>query len=148
MNPRIVWRSTTIALIAAVILFSQSAYAQSNRLRVEITSPAERETLYASPDTFAYSVNISGWIITANPEPSLVQVRLEILHENEVTGNLTAHASSDGSFVFAVTVNPTSLNRSKAFSSSTICRSRVIFLPSIQPTLPQVVCKLNPLQSI
>jgi hypothetical protein len=96
----------TLATFGLVFFFPDSLAAQSPRLAVTIVNPAERETLYASPDAYLYSVFISGWITTSNPEPTLVQIRLEIFRGSEMIASQTGRASSDGSFSFSVEVNP------------------------------------------
>lgn len=96
-----------MALVAALFfLGTRSAHAQSSRLAVVIATPAQGETVYVSPSAFLYSIYINGWIVTSNPEPSLIKLQLDLLRGTELTANLKSRANPDGSFSFSVTANP------------------------------------------
>lgn len=82
--------------------------AQTNRLTVTITTPLEDETFYAGAYSLVYSIDIAGSVVTSNPEPTLVRVRLDILRGTEIVNTLTTRLRDDGAFAFAVTVNPDS----------------------------------------
>ncbi|MBI4787687.1 MAG: carboxypeptidase regulatory-like domain-containing protein [Chloroflexi bacterium] len=98
-----------VAIALALLLFAEAdprASAQSSQLSVNLLTPAENETFYAGPQSLTYSFPVNGWVTTANPEPTLVKVRLEIISGSQVANTLTTRAQDDGSFSFDVTVNP------------------------------------------
>jgi hypothetical protein len=80
--------------------------AQSPTLKVTITTPLEDETFYAGAYSLVYSIDVAGYVATSNPEPSLVQVRLDVLSEGQVVKTATMRLHNDGSFAFGMTVNP------------------------------------------
>ena len=82
------------------------ANAQTSPLTVTITTPLEDETLYAGVYSLVYSIDIAGYVITRNPEPTLIQVRLDMLSQGQVVDSATTRLRADGSFVFETTVNP------------------------------------------
>ena len=95
--------------IVLALLFLPSVsttQAQPVRLGVVIQNLAHGETIYVSPSAYLYSIYINGWVVTSNPEPTLIKLQLELLRENQVTARLAARANADGSFSFSVTANP------------------------------------------
>ena len=92
-----------LAVALALALLAREnprASAQSGQLAVSVVTPAENETLYAAPQSLTYSVQVSGWITTGNPEPSLVKVRLDIFAGTELFKYATVPSRDDASISF------------------------------------------------
>ena len=101
---RIFW--TVLALLGFLSSGPRFVEAQSNTLSIGILNPAENTTFYAGPTSLLYSTEITGWVTSNNPDPSLIQVRLEILRGARVVTDTTAWLRQDGTFSFNVTINP------------------------------------------
>ncbi|MBI5649541.1 MAG: hypothetical protein HZC40_03715 [Chloroflexi bacterium] len=93
-------------VFVAFLLGAPTTHAQTHALAVFIQTPAQGETFYVAPSSFLYSIYVKGWIVTSNPEPTLIKVELALLRGTELTARVEARAQPDGSFSFSVTANP------------------------------------------
>ena len=82
------------------------AAAQESTLVVHLEWPNEGETFYAGPTSLLYSIPIKGWVEAPGIDLTTITVRLELVQDGEVTGELTGALQPDGTFEFLVTVNP------------------------------------------
>lgn len=82
------------------------AAAQTDSLVVHLEWPNEGETFYAGPTSLLYSIPIKGWVEAAGLDPAAITVRLELLQDEVLAGELTSVLQPDGTFEFLVTVNP------------------------------------------
>ena len=107
--------STTMPQVTPLV----PAIARAGTLSLSITSPAERETFYVSPDTLLYSTRITGWVLDNGTPPIPVQLVLEIMQGATVIGTARTQSQLDGSFFFDVEVNPQGLSGNWAVEHTT-----------------------------
>ena len=98
--------SITLGILLVLFLSSQPVQAQTSSLEIIIATPTEGETLYAGPETLAFTVPLTGWVYNAGGVPVLVRVQLDVLQDSTVVTVANTRPAADGSFMFDLAVNP------------------------------------------
>ncbi len=100
----------SIAAVAGLLLMAgiagPRAEAQSPGLLVRILTPGDGQTFYAGPQVLQYNLQVTGWVKSEGYEPGRIDVRLEAFQGRDLVGTLVTHPDADGSFKFALSVNP------------------------------------------
>lgn len=92
--------------LVLIAIEPHGVHAQGGRLSIHILRPREQETFYAGPQSWLYSIEIVGWIVSQDFIPEDIQVTLEVIQEGEVLAKRVTQPIGDGWFWFAATVNP------------------------------------------